>query len=165
MDYRGYLVSGLLVGTLAASSGCLFSEVPLAAQRVPIEPLSEAQTWRFNSGMTMPRRLVVRDEASWQDAWHEMTRSSPQTAPTPVVDFTSRVVIVAAMGWRESGGHAISIDEVHVMDGDAWVSVTELSPGVGCFTTQALTAPVAVVLAPRFDGDATYVEDTGERGC
>lgn len=165
MDYRAPLVSVLLAGALVAPSGCLLSEVPIAAQRVAIEPLPEAQTWRFNSGMTMPRRLVVRDEVAWHDVWHEMTRSSPETTPTPAVDFASRVVLVAAMGWRDSGGHAISIDEVHMMDGDAWVSITERSPGTGCFTTGALTAPVAVVVVPRFDGDTTYIERTDERDC
>jgi hypothetical protein len=120
---------------------------------------------RYDSGMTTKQRLVIRDGAAWADVWKQITSPFQPVPPVPEVDFAKNVLIVAAMGTRSSGGYSIAVDGVRIVAGGAKVSVTEESPGSGCFTTQALTAPVAVVVVRRFAGEATFAEHTSQHAC
>jgi hypothetical protein len=52
------------------------------------------------------------------------------------------MVIVAAMGGRPTGGYTISVEGVCTSGGALYVDVLERSPGLGCFSTQVMTAPV-----------------------
>ena len=59
------------------------------------------------------------------------------------------LVLVAAMGSRNSGGFAIRIDSVRVANGTARAWVTERSPGSSCVVTGAITEPTDAVVIPR----------------
>lgn len=164
------LVSVLLVGATAASTGCVSgapgdpSGTP-EARPIPFQPLQEAQTVRFYSGLTTRQRLVIRDAATWANVWRELTSPFQPAPPVPAVDFASNLVVVAAMGLRNTGGYSITIDDVRTAAGDVSISVTERSPGSGCIVTAVVTEPVAVVVASRFAGQATFVEHTALRDC
>jgi hypothetical protein len=120
---------------------------------------------RFNSGMTTQQRLVIRDGATWAKVWAQIAAPHQPPPAVPAVDFAKDVVIVAAMGTKDSGGYSITINDVGLVPGGARISVTEESAGANCGVTMALTSPVAVVLVPRFDGGATFQEHTSKRDC
>jgi len=66
----------------------------------------------------------------------------------PAVGFQVDMVLVSAMGERNSGGFTISIDG-GIKEADAWLiaAVTETSPDdATCVVTAALTHPVHAVL-------------------
>jgi hypothetical protein len=134
-------------------------------QSAPIQPLPEAQAVQFNSGLTTKQRLVVSDGAAWATLWNEIASPFQPVPAVPVVDFAENVLIVGSMGRKATGGYSISIDEVRLVDGAARVSVTEESPGSGCSVTESLTAPVDIVITPRFAGQATFVEHTSQGAC
>jgi len=134
-------------------------------QSAPIQPLPEAEAVRSHSGLMTKQRLVVSDGAAWATLWNEIAGPIQPVPAVPVVDFTEDVVIVGAMGKQLTGGYSISIDEVRIAAGDARISVTEESPGSGCFVTESLTAPVDIVVTPRFAGQATFVEHTSQHAC
>ena len=90
-------------------------------------------------------------------------RSAIFTAPA--IGFAKNVVIVAAMGTKATDGYSIAVDEVRIVAGTATASVTEGSAGWRCIVTQALTEPVAFVVAPRFAGEATFVERSSQHTC
>jgi hypothetical protein len=153
----------LLVGATAVSIGCS-SGVSIGPEMpVDTQPLAEVQPFRFYSGMKMRQRLVVRDAATWANAWQQITWSPLTTAP--VVDFASDLLIVAAMGTMPTGGYSIDVDDVGVGGGNASISITEQSPGPTCVVTQSLTAPVTVVVVPKFAGQATFAEHTAQLAC
>jgi protease stability complex PrcB-like protein len=161
--------SALLVGVLLGSIGC--SEAPSApmsapenAQPVSVQPLPEADPARFSSGMTTRQRLVVRDHATWVTVWPQIYGRTPP-APVPTIDFTSSVVIVAAMGTEPTTSYEITVDDVRTLHEDAWISVTEESPSPECTVGDVITAPVAVVVVPRFAGQATFLEHTSQGAC
>lgn len=165
------LFSALLAGATATVIGCGGASVdashfPPFAQPIAIRPLPGAESMQFTySGITTRQRLVIRDAATWADVWPQIAGSVQPLPPAPAVDFASDLVIVAAMGTRRTGGYSISIDEVRVASEDAWISVTETSPGSGCIVTQALTAPVAVAVMTRFAGRARFLEHRSVRVC
>jgi hypothetical protein len=166
--YRARFLSLAFLVGIIGSTGCPRSGGANSGQvegPVFVQPLAEAQRVRFDSGMDTRQRLVVRNRAAWVKVWHQLVGNKSHTPPVPAVDFESNVVIVAAMGTRSSGGFSIDIDDVHFVDGDARISVTERSPGEWCGVTLALTAPVAVVVVSRFPGRATFLERTEQRAC
>lgn len=160
------LVLSLMLSSIAASLA--HADPPEASKPAappPVRPLPETQRVRFHSGMTKKQRLVIRDQATWTKVWAELLGTQPQPPGAPAVDFGKDVVIVASMGGQSSGGYAIDVDDVRITAGDAQITVTSESPGRGCTVTAALTAPVSVVLAPRFAGQAAFVERTRATAC
>lgn len=155
------LVSSALISAL--SIGCIDvrSDAPDGARRVAIRPVPADERLLF-SGVVAQERLVVRDTATWETVWQRVT-CRPE--PAPAIDFATEVVIVAAMGMQNSGGHWIDIDKVHTLNGHAWVSVTESFPGEDCAAAGVLTYPAFMVAAPRYDGETTFVEHAEQHAC
>jgi hypothetical protein len=166
MYHRSRLhLSALLVGATAVSIGCSSGASSGPEMPVDTQPLAEVQPFRFYSGMKTRQRLVVRDAATWANAWQQIAATMPPPPAAPAVDFSSDLLIVAAMGTMPTGGYSIDVDDVGVGGGNASISITEQSPGPTCVVTQSLTAPVVVVVVPKFAGQATFVEHTAQLAC
>lgn len=163
------LLPALLAGAIASSTGCADPSEPLGP-RGPLGPLElsaipEAQPLRFNSGLDTQQRLVIRDARTWASLWSQIAaRIQPLPAP-PAIDFDSKLVVVASMGTRPSGGYTIDIDDVRIIDNAVQLSVTETSPGVACGGSGALTTPIAVATVTRFDTQASFAERTTSYDC
>jgi hypothetical protein len=139
--------------------------MPEGARHVQFQPLPEAQGMRYYSGIATRQRLVVGDAATWANVWEQIVGTLRPVPPVPAIDFPSKLVIVAAMGTRATGGYSIDVEDVSLMADDASISIKEESPGSGCIVTEALTAPVAVVVVPRFAGQASFLEHASQRAC
>jgi hypothetical protein len=81
------------------------------------------------------------------------------------VDFSHDLVVYAAIGRRPTGGHSAAVTPIYEAESAYHVVVTEIRPGAGCATSPVLTAPVAVVRAPRWAGEVRFVRRTGTRRC
>lgn len=128
---RHPITSALLVLALGACAAAPPSPLPLTElARGHFGPCADA------------RREVVRDAAAWARVWSEVqaTRMAP-----PEVDFDGQMALVACLGQRRSGGHAIEIVAVEVAADALVVSVRETAPTPGATTTQALTQPFHAV--------------------
>ncbi|MGI9040939.1 MAG: protease complex subunit PrcB family protein [Gemmatimonadales bacterium] len=113
------------------------------------------------SGIGEPRRVLIRDESSWEQFW-----SALNAGPRPQVDFSRNVVIGVAAGERSSGGHGIAVERVRLNDGELLIEVTETYPGPSCVTSQALTQPVDVVVVAGAGARSwSFVERNETRGC
>jgi len=168
MHHRSRLLfCALLASATTGSIGCTGdrSEFPEGAQSVLIQPIPEAQPERSYSGITTQQRLVVRDGATWANVWQQIAGNSIPVPAVPAVDFASHVVIVAAMGMKNSGGYSIDVNDVRTLAEDAWISITENSPGAMCITTAVITTPVAIVRVPRFAGQVTFLEHAVQNDC
>lgn len=116
-------------------------------------------------GFPGAKRLVVRDAAAWAEVWAEAHAGRTPAPPRPAVDFPREAVIVAAMGERPHGGHAIAVAEVRAEDGGATVRVESVSPGAGCMTTQALQRPLDLVRVALPAGEVRFVEVARVEEC
>jgi hypothetical protein len=119
----------------------------------------------YYSGIGQASRGVVRSEGEWQALWAQVVRGRQPTPATPAVDFSREMVIVAAMGTRNTGGYAITVDSVTATPGALHVFVTERSPGGSCGTTQALTAPVDAVALSSDVRAVQFHESTVAHNC
>lgn len=138
--------------------------VPKGATELSVEPVEEIVN-RFYSGIGDRRRLVIRAIEDWHALWTELTiLQVPQPDP-PGIDFDRQMVIVATMGRQSTGGHLITIPAVHEHGGKLFVEVVEVSPGPGCVTTQALTAPVAAIRIEAREDPVTFIERSEQQSC
>ena len=123
-------------------------------------------SFTYSSGITVPRRELIRDEAAWRAAWAEIwARTGPTLPPLPVIDFTRDMIVLAALGQRNSGGYGITVDSTTRATSGIVVWITKLTPG-NCGTLAALTQPVDVVSMPRVTGTVEFREREAVRpGC
>ena len=122
------------------------SDPPAGSVEVSAAPIAINGSY---TGVDEPLRALVRSEGEWRDLWARLAVNRIPVPAPPEIDFSERVVVVAAMGTRPTGGHAIRIDRVSYAGDTLWVEVTSVVPGASCVTTQALTAPVAAVSVER----------------
>ena len=132
------------------------AEVPPNAQVVVFDLVQEVTT--EISGITQRRRSVIVDQAEWATLWDEIQTFVMPKPAAPSIDFGSRMVILATMGERTSGGHSISVIEVAEDQEKLYVVVEEATPGVECMTTDVITSPAVAVSVPRSSGTVLFVE-------
>jgi hypothetical protein len=131
--------------------------IPYDAGALPIRRIGQWST----SGIVTPERLVIRDDSSYARFWTGLGAGS-----RPSVDFSRDVVIVAAAGQQQTGGHGIEVSRVVRAGQGLAVEVLETAPGPGCAVTQALTQPVDVVVVPVGDAKTwSFSERTVAQAC
>lgn len=123
---------------------------PYDAGSLPIRRIGQ---WS-NSGISTPERVVIRDDSSYARFWAKLG-----TGARPSVDFNRDVVIAAAAGQRQTGGHSIAVDRVVKADQGLAVEITETVPGQGCAVTQVITQPVDVVVVAAADAKTWSFSD------
>jgi len=132
------------------------SAAPSTAQPAAMRPLPASA--HLLTSQTSPiaeaEVRVLRDQAAWAATWRALQPEPAARPVPPAVDFAREMVVVVAIGERSSGGHAVRVDGVSdAPDGGGFVlHVTRTTPGEGCMTTMAITAPVDVVRMPRMEG-------------
>jgi hypothetical protein len=117
------------------------------------------------SGFDQPHRLVIRTPNEWQSVWQQVTRGNQQSSLLPAVDFRQSMIILAATGRRNTGGHEIKIVDMSHSQGGLAVIVQTIAPGANCMTIQALTSPVDIVQVLRSDERVDFVERQEVREC
>jgi len=156
---RGLAIVALTLGAGACSST---TAAPGAEDRglLRAEPLTVdgVVVGEQYSGLRTRERLVVRDATEWAALWSRITANVEPAPPLPTVPFEREQLIVVASGTKPTGGYAIAVAEVRMEHDALRVVVRETEPGARCVTTQALTAPVAVVRTPRSDLPVVFEE-------
>ncbi len=157
----------ILAVTLAGVAWACEAQVPtqLPPDAEPVEFELVSQLTRPFGGPNEPARLVIRDQAEWDEYWNALPTVVLPTPDPPAFDFSRDMVLIAAMGRRGSGGHVISVEGVYESGGELFVDVLEVSPGLGCITTQVMTAPLVGVRLAATQAPVRFLEQTESRPC
>lgn len=127
---------------------------------------SEPYSFAYYSGLSVSDRIVVRDTETWQTVWNKVWQNVVDAPPLPTVDFSSEMILVAALGTRNSGGYGILIDgATEAADDGIDVIVRSISPGTSCARTAALTQPVDIARLPRRGGKIEFTERAEVTSC
>ena len=159
------LIAGLLLLAVTACETTTEPGVPDGAVQLTMEEVPQSVAQYLYSGIPDKRRLYIDNASDWSALWAEVTEPYMPPPPVPTIDFANEAVIVASMGMKSSGGYSILIEGVYEAENTLYVEVREISPGSNCVTTQALTAPVYAVRAPKRDFTVKFVERTETRMC
>lgn len=106
-----------------------------------------------DSGITVPRRMVVRDPDAWRALW--AAHAGPAAAAAPV-DFASQMVAAVFAGERPDAGHTVAITSAHLDDGALTLAVEEPGSSSGRVAAQILVSPFHIVTLARFDGEVRF---------
>ena len=110
------------------------------------------------SGFTKPARLVVRDADHWVVMWDQTYAGYSEAPPQPAVDFSSDMIVVAALGDGRSSNSYLSIDRVVSRNGALVVDVVERVPGPNCLVLEVTMTPVVMVRVPASLGRVVFKE-------
>ena len=164
----------LLTGALISAAGCQSATMGAPADEIPSTAIDEAfgdagvrrVAHSYSSGFNQPVREVIRDQESWQAAWTTLyIGMTPAPPAPPAVDFSRSTVILVALGARATGGYDITVSRIARDGSAAYVEVTSTSPGDRCYTTQAFTQPVDIVVVPHTVDEAVFVERKTVHQC
>lgn len=160
---RPFVVS--LLALFAASCSSPF-EAPVAHTPVTVTRLrSEPFSFTYFSQLRRPERLVIRDQATWVDAWASLWPTFAPIPAPPNVDFKNEMIVFVALGERSTGGYSIVVDSAGTNAQGVTVWIGTSSPGPQCFTTQAFTQPVDIARLPRIDAPVHFVETSRIAEC
>ena len=162
--FRSILLAMIVVAFAACESGGARrgAEPPMTV--LPLDS-SLASYYQYSSGLPDSARLVVRTPAEWTTIWNRIVSNHGPKPPLPDIDFSKEMLLVAAMGTRNTGGFSIEIEAVDRDSKSITASVRTHSPGKTCGTTAALTAPVAIVRIPRSTLPVQFVEEHITTDC
>ena len=106
------------------------------------------------SGVSTPRRTVIRDDRSWRALWSEHAGAS---AAVPPVDFGTQMIAAVFAGDRPTPGYGVEITDVR-RDGDTLdIVVADSRPAPGMIAAQVIVTPFHIVALPRFEGQVSFV--------
>jgi len=106
------------------------------------------------SGVSTPRRIVVRDDRAWRALWMEHAGAS---AAAPPVDFGSHMIAAVFAGDRPTPGYGVEITDARREGGTLGLVVTESRPAPGTLAAQVIVTPFHIVALPRFEGQVSFV--------
>ena len=116
------------------------------------------------SGFTEAVEAVLRDQAALQSAWRTLHDGVPGNPP-PALDLASTMVVVLALGPRNTAGYGIRADSVTSSAENLTVHYTVTSPGPGCMNAQMMTSPVDVISIARASGQVRFIRETVIKQC
>ncbi|SRR6266851_9303655 len=101
--------------------------------------------------------IAVRSRDEWVSYWEPLRPRIWQTAtneaapivPTPEVDFSKNIVLVASLGCKSSGGYKVEIESIKENQSELSVNVKATDAGSHCAVTAARTNPTIQVLIPQ----------------
>lgn len=144
----------ILLATIVCALGSACTNDP--ARPSNVLPIQEVLSISTMSGIETPEYTVVLTPEAWASAWAAIFApyAPAQKPPLPMIDFDSRIIVLAAAGLRGAQGFSFTIDEVRAENGTLQVLVLERWPF--CGSLPALSAPVSVVSVPRVATTATF---------
>jgi len=133
-----------IASSIAAAAGTAHGQDE-TGPALPFETLlTEAR-----SGLTEPRREVIRSERAWRELWARVFAGVNPTPTRPAVDFSREMLIVVALGERRSGGFGIAVQRVSPRADGLAIEVLESCPAPGAMVSMGLTQPLEVVRLER----------------
>jgi hypothetical protein len=122
------------------------------------------RSYSYVSGLQRAADLVVRTRHEWDRLWPRICNPC-QGNPGPSVDFTRQIVIVAAMGRRNSGGYSILIEGARRINQHLEIVIREEIPGPSCAVTLATSQPVDIAILARTSERVVFRHYSTETDC
>ena len=108
---------------------------------------------------------MIRDRDAWLELWKQLSSRQFRPPPLPEIDFSREMLIVVAMGERNTGGFSIIVDGVYERDKKLEVVVKSTSPGKNCMLSQAFTQPVDIIRVQKSDYPVVFRETNVSNDC
>jgi protease stability complex PrcB-like protein len=111
------------------------------------------------------RMVVINSEKDYKQLWDDVYANLDQLPKIPEVDLKKYTVVAVFMGAQKSGGFDIKIDKVTSMNDKLFIDVTDITPGVNCMVTDAITKPYDVVKIAKTDLEYEFRVNKVTKDC
>ncbi|MFH1676871.1 MAG: PKD domain-containing protein, partial [bacterium] len=114
--------------------------------------------------LTEEALVVIKDSDTWNNFWDEF---SPWDMPTPVIDFTKKMVIAVCIGERPDDCYSVKIESVDWSGLNCgWaVKYTETYPGPNCKCGDMVTTPYHLIMLNTSAFNIMFQGDMYEDPC
>ena len=149
-------------------AGCQNSSSPTEPPTLPPDTRLQTVIEAQNTGIPQRRGEIVLTEDRWQEVWAEIHAGSGTPGmPAPTIDFSTEMVILAAMGDEPDSCWKIQITDARSEVVKISVSVAETRPPLSCACPAVVIQPVHVVRAPREElpGEFSFRRSVIGAGC
>ena len=137
-----------------------------SAELVKQEAIAVAELNSGNNGAFLTREnKVIRNEAELKAVWDDAFKNSSKKGPLPEVDFTKNIVVLVALGERNSGGYHINFKSASLKGDNLAVVVEETSPGATCMLTTAMTYSYQIVQLNCQAKNVTFTSEEKVMNC
>ncbi len=127
------------------------ARVVVAEKKLPMRTLSQMT----NSLVLEPRKVIIRDEATYQQLWR---LHHPNQSDAPPVDFSQEMVVAIFLGEQTEGGYSVNINKVTESAEGLQVNYTVVRPNPDEMVIQILTAPTHWVVIKKSDAPVNFLE-------
>ncbi|MBL0058724.1 MAG: protease complex subunit PrcB family protein [Elusimicrobia bacterium] len=118
-----------------------------------------AAKWQGDSsGIEDERQVVIRDAATWAKFWAEHQSHMGIPAPTPAVDFKTRMVVGIFVGSRGSSGYTVQITGVSENSKEMTLSYKETTPNPDMAFLTVMTQPYHLKTVPRSNLPVRFIK-------
>lgn len=125
--------------------------VVVAEKKLPMRTISHLT----NSLVLEPRKVIIRDEAAYQQLWR---LHHPNQSEAPPVNFNDEMVVAIFLGEQPTGGYDVTIDKVTESAQGIQVNYAVTRPNPDEMVIQILTAPTHWVVIKKSDAAVNFSE-------
>lgn len=101
-----------------------------------------------HSQMPLAKELVIRDDTEWRHLWLAHT-GDPGKHP-PSINFRREMVMAFFLGQRPTGGYAIQVQKIRVMENYLLVEISVKRPDPRAHNRMALTQTHTMIKLPSY---------------
>lgn len=149
---RFILLVAALVTAACDRPGSPTNGTPLSMTRLR----EGAASFMTFSGYEQSITLVVRDRDAWQLVWNQAHRNIFPIPPVPEIDFSTEMIVVAALGTRPSSGYDVVFTRASEANGVITVNAEARAPGPNCGTLTVITSPLDLARVPARSGTVLF---------
>jgi hypothetical protein len=128
---------------LLAALALVQNDPPDKGERVSFTIIDRGTTSRF----IVPLQMFISSQNEWVDLWTTRQGTASPKKNHPAVDFVRDVVIVAALGMKDTGGYPLEITRIIRPTDDLETSSRRTAPAERAKSASGSTSPF--VLARR----------------
>jgi len=109
--------------------------------------------WQGERSQSTERaHVIARTDREWAELWARVGQEPPSRGVPG-----GQMAVAIFLGYRDTGGYGVTIEQVAVKGGELVVNYRERVPGPAVAVVQAITSPFAVRLVPAAEGTGTFV--------
>ncbi|MBL4594663.1 MAG: protease complex subunit PrcB family protein [Flavobacteriales bacterium] len=148
---RVLLLSAILF-LISCKSNEATTPVETAPKSISFNQLNAGTNGRFEAN----EYQVISNEQEFKKVWDLAFANFMDKEPFPSVSFETQLVLLVAMGERNSGGYNISIKSIDETKTNVVVTVEESKPGSTCITTTVMAYPYQIVTIDKSKKEVTF---------
>lgn len=140
------IIGAAIIVAIALGAWLLMSGAERPAPQLGAAAFNVLSEGQDAGSMTERKNYRIKDAEQLQALW-QMVKGED----APFVDFERYEVLAIFDGTRSSGGYSVAVTAVEDTATERAITITRTAPGDTCITTQAITSPYTIVVAPKTD--------------